>query len=344
MQAQYAVVADERVLRMETEALSPTLRPDEILVEAEASVVSAGTELAIFTAAAPGVRTPGSWNAYPWRPGYGLVGRVVVAGEAARHLENKRVFCFGKHASLQVYGTAGDKPMTGAFEIGTTLTATHAVMARLGLIALTAPQVTEFQAGDTVVVFGLGLVGNLAAQLYQLGGARVIGIDPVGLRCERARAAGIAEVVQAAPEDHIRIIQELTDGRGASVTVDAVGHAQVISTCIQTCATFGQVILLGSPRAPSEGNLTDPFRQIHNRWLTVRGALEWRLPTYPMTGGKHSISSNLRLLHDQIKSGRLQIDPLVTHVIAPEQLAEAYDGLLNHKDDYLGVVVDWKST
>ena len=163
-----------------------------------------------------------------------------------------------------------------------------------------------------------------------------------GMNTRTARF-GIGEVVQAAPEDHVRIVQDLTGGRGAAVTVDAVGHASVINTCIQTCATFGQVILLGSPRAPFEGNLTDPFRQIHNRWLTVRGALEWRLPTYPVTGGKHSISSNLRLLHDQIRHGRLHIDPLVTHVIAPEQLAEAYDGLLDHKDDYLGVVVDWQT-
>ena len=343
MQAKYAVVADERVLRIETESLAPTLSPQEILVEAEASVVSAGTELAIFTAAAPGVRTPGSWNAYPWRPGYGLVGRIVDAGAEAQHLDGKRVFCFGKHASLQVYNTAGGQPMTGAFEIDETLSATQAVMARLALIALTAPQVTELEAGDSVVVFGLGLVGCLAAQLYQLGGAHVIGIDPVRLRCERAHAAGIAQVIQAAPEEQVAIVQDLTDGRGADVTVDAVGHAQVITTCIQTCATFGQVILLGSPRAPSEGNLTEPFREVHNRWLTVRGALEWRLPTYPTTGNKHSISSNLRLILDQIKGGKLHIAPLVTHVIAPEQLAEAYDGLLDHKDDYLGVVVDWKS-
>lgn len=345
MQSTYAVVADERCLRIEQEDLTPTLRPTDILVRAEASVVSAGTELAIYTAAAPGVRTPGSWNAYPWRPGYGLVGRVIAAGaQVAERLADRRVFCFGKHASLQVCDAAGGQPMTGAFAIDESLSAAQAVMARLALVALTGPQVTEFEAGDTVAVFGLGLVGNLAAQLYQLGGARVIGFDPVALRCERARAAGLTEIVQAPPEEQVAIVQELTSGRGASVTVDAVGHAQVITTCIQACATCGQVILLGSPRAPSTGNLTDVFRPIHNRWLTLRGALEWRLPTYPTTGSKHSTSANLQQLHKFIKAGQLHVDPLITHVIAPEQLEAAYLGLLEQKEQYLGVVIDWQAS
>ena len=196
LQATYAVVADERILRIEQEELdTDALQPHEVLIEAESSVVSAGTELAIFTALAPGVRTPGSWNAYPWRPGYGVVGHVVSKGrDVTRVAPGDRVFSFGKHASRQFYDASGSKPMTGIFPIETDIPAERAAMARLALIAMTGPQVSEFEVGDTVVVFGLGLVGNLAAQLYQIGGARVIAFDMVEYRCDLARQVGLAEV------------------------------------------------------------------------------------------------------------------------------------------------------
>jgi threonine dehydrogenase-like Zn-dependent dehydrogenase len=50
---------------------------------------------------------------------------------------------------------------------------------------------------------------------------------------------------------------------------------------------------------------------------------------------------NLQRILDHIKNGRLQVEPLVTHVIKPSQLLEAYHGLLNQKESYLGVVV-WR--
>lgn len=346
MKAIYAVVPDQEMLEIRSEEIDPSqLQPYEILVGAEASVISPGTELAIFTAVAPGVRTPGSWNAYPWRPGYGLVGHVVAAGgEVDRIAEGDRVFCFGKHASLQRYDTSATAPMTSAFAISDRLPAQRAAMARMALVALTAPQVTDFEAGDTAVIFGLGLVGNLAAQLYQIAGARVIGLDVVRSRCEMASKVGIQTTLDVPPEKQVEAILNLTGGKGAAIVVDAVGHSAVIRRCIDACATFGQVILLGSPRTPYEMDSTQILRAIHNRWLTVRGALEWRLPPFPVRGVKHSIASNLDTLLDWIESQRLDVDTLITHVIKPDGLQQAYQGLLNNKETYLGVVIDWQDS
>ena len=103
MQATYTVMSDERVLEIRQEEIHPSeLKPTELLIRADASVISAGTELANFTALSPGVWVPGSWNAYPWRPGYGMVGNIVATGREIKDFhEGQRVFCFGKHASLQ---------------------------------------------------------------------------------------------------------------------------------------------------------------------------------------------------------------------------------------------------
>jgi 2-desacetyl-2-hydroxyethyl bacteriochlorophyllide A dehydrogenase len=343
MEAIYAVVLDEGVLKIEHETLDPSvLQHDALLIEAEASVVSAGTELAIYTALAPGVRTPGSWNAYPWRPGYGLVGHVLAVGEELTGFaEGDRVFCFGKHASHQFYPVSSTQPKEAAFVIPEGLPAEIAVMVRMALVALTGPQVTTFEAGDTVAIFGLGLVGNLAAQLYQIAGARVIAFDPIQERCEVACQVGIEMALSVPPDEQVAAIHDLTNKQGAAVTVDAVGHSQIVMQCVETCAPYGEVILLGSPRAVFETDATQAFRLIHNHWLTVRGALEWRLPPYPVTGHKHSIQANLRLLLDHIEQQRLRVQPLISQFLKPSQLPEAYQGLLNDKANYLGVVVDW---
>jgi NADPH:quinone reductase-like Zn-dependent oxidoreductase len=344
MDAIYAVIPDERVLKIEREKLDPAeLKPEEILVEAETTVVSAGTELANFTALSPGVWIPGSWNAYPWRPGYGLVGHVrAVGSETLGLIEGQRLFCFGKHASLQRYEVSQSVPYGAALPLEDDISAIEAIMARMALIGITGPQVTEFETGDTVAVFGLGLVGNFAAQLYQLGGAKVIGLDVIGERCGIAKSTGIETVLDVKVEDQIEAILDLTDGRGVDIAVDAVGHSAVIEACVEVCAPHGQVILLGSPRAAYETNVTKMLRNMHHRWIVIRGALEWRLPPLPVRCAQHSIASNLQLILDHIQDGRLHVEPLVTHVIKPSQLLEAYHGLLDQKETYLGVVVDWR--
>ncbi len=342
MRATFAVIPEENQVCLQEEELDlGRLGPYDIAVETKVSVVSAGTELAIFTGIAPGVHTPGSWNAYPWRPGYGSIGRILGKGERVEELSvGNRVFCFGKHASLQVLDVSGKSPRLSAFEIEEEWADT-AVLVRMALIALNAVQLTEVEPGSTVAVFGLGLVGNLACQLYRLAGAQVIGIDPVPARGDAARRAGIETVLCAPLDSQVAAVQESLGGRGVSIAVDAVGDTRVIKNCVEACCEFGQVVLLGSPRVPNTDDSTPCFRGIHNKWLTLRGALEWRLPPYPVIGARHSIESNLRLLLQLYRKSQLQLAPLITHRIAPNALRETYHGLLDQKDTYLGVIVDW---
>lgn len=346
MQATYAVMPDERMLEIRQEEIDPTdLNPDELLIRTEASVVSAGTELANFTALSPGVWIPGSWNAYPWRPGYGMVGNIVATGSETKGFqEGNRVFCFGKHASLQRFEISAEEPYSSAFPIASDLPASTIMMARMALIGITGPQVTNFQTGDTVVIFGLGLVGNLAAQFYQISGAKVIGVDLVPERCEIARHTGIENVVDVPLEAQMDAIRDLTVGVGVDVAVDAVGQTPIIQKCVELCKPHGQVILLGSPRKPYETNATKLLRTIHHRWIQLRGALEWRLPAYSSDPKAESIHSNLNMIIEHILGGRLKIEPLITHVITLDQLQDAYVGLLEKKGSYLGVIIDWSGT
>jgi threonine dehydrogenase-like Zn-dependent dehydrogenase len=134
---------------------------------------------------------------------------------------------------------------------------------------------------------------------------------------------------------------ELTGACGAAITVDAVGHSGVVAQALRSTADYGQVILLGTPRVPAEMDVTPLWADIHLRWITVRGALEWCLPMYPVEGGGVSQLSKQEMIFDWITRGDLVLEPLISHRLAPSQIKEAYEGLEHQRDQYTGVLLDW---
>ncbi len=341
MTGRAAIVREANLVEIEEIEIPGPIGPNEVLVETECTFISAGTELANFTGLDPGVHVPGSWNHFPARPGYANCGRVIELGSAVESLAvGDRVFTQHKHVSHHL--VAVDDPDTIAVPVPADVPSDLAAAVRMGMVAITAPQVADNHLNDWVVVFGLGLVGNLAAQLFQLDGARVIGVDPVSTRRQLAQRVGIQRVIG---EDMSTIVDQVRDvtGGGAQTVVEAVGHAGVAETAIHTAAPYGELILLGSPRAPVTADLNEFLQPVHRTWVTIKGALEHRLPINPTTRGHPlSISGNARTILDLVSSGRLHLAQLISHRLPASQIAAAYDGLLNQPDEYWGVALDWR--
>ncbi len=337
LSATYVLFPSAGEVRLETEILSDQpLAPMEVLVRSEATAVSTGTELSAL------LNTLGQTR-YPIRPGYTCVGRLErVGSEVHDFAVGDRVFFAGKHASYQRF-THGQSHQWGRlYPVPADLDPLDAAMANLARIALTGPDVTELKVGDTVAVFGLGVIGNLAGQLYQQAGARVIGLDPKANRCQAARECGMETVLSVPPQDQQKALEELTGGRGVDVSVDAAGHSAVIITAVECTARFGQVILLGTPRTPWNIDISPALRRVHERGLVMRGAHEWRLPAQQCMETRHSVERNLRKCFELIGRGHLQVAPLRSHVIQPEQIPQAYRGLVSEPNTYSAVVIDWR--
>ena len=346
MKTKYAVITSKETCEIRFEEVLPeNLGNQDLLVSARYSMISAGTELAGFSALSPGVYQKGAWNAYPWRSGYGLVGKAEKIGEDVHHIkEGERVFCFGNHAQRQIWPLAKfmENSTYSAFPVHNDLDDQTLTASRMALVAVTAPQVSGVELGDTVAVFGLGMVGNIAAQYYQHLGARVIAFDTSAMRCQKARQVGLEEVFDVSPQEQVQLVQDLTSGHGANITVDAVGSSAVVLNCVMATARYGKIVLLGTPRAEVTGNLTELLRPVHMRCLQILGAFEWRVPAYDQVGVAHSIESNLKMIWELIQKGKLNVMDLITHVVRPEDMQSAYMGLLNDKERYLGVLVDWR--
>jgi len=337
---QVIIPAPNEVLLESLSLQTDNLQANEVLLETESSFISAGTELANYTGNDPEVFVPGSWCCYPWKSGYGSVGRVLDAGSDHRSFIGKRVYTNGPHASIARYTTHPQYRLLAG--VPDSLPLDEAVAARMAMVAMSSLDVSKPAYIRWVVVIGLGMVGNLAAQLFRLTGAQVIGIDPSAVRRRMASECGISHVFTGTEDEIQARIRELTGGRMAQVTVDAVGHSSVTLQALRLTAQGGEVIILGSPRTCVTGDLTEVFRNSHMRWITIKGALEWYLPGNSPIEHAYTQEKKLHAIYQWIADGRLNVRPLITHVLPPQEIKAAYEGLLNQKEDYVGVVLKWK--
>jgi threonine dehydrogenase-like Zn-dependent dehydrogenase len=108
----------------------------------------------------------------------------------------------------------------------------------------------DLQLGETVVVQGAGALGLYAVAVAKARGAKtVIAIDGVPERLELARAFGADEVIDittTSDKDRVKTVRRLTDGQGADVVVEVVGHPSAIDEGLKLLAQFGRYVEIGN--------------------------------------------------------------------------------------------------
>ncbi|MEW6360382.1 MAG: zinc-binding alcohol dehydrogenase [Planctomycetota bacterium] len=330
-----AVVAQREAVVEEFDA--PTsLDRDEILLRVHYSLISPGTELGGYNAPTPKA---------PSHPGYTAVGQATEVGQKQNQsLKGRTVFAFPAiddcshcHATHKVV-----KPGGLVLPVPDRLDPKAACFARIVNIALTPYRNAEPKLTGSVLVIGLGLVGNMIGQVGRILGFQVIGMDLDVGRRRRAEAVGFDLVIDPDATEPVAAVKQATDGRGANLTVNATGQASVFLLSLQAAADGGEVSTLGGARHGATGDLQQIIMQIHTRHLTVRGGWEMRLPIRSSPASKvASTEANLRDAFRWLANGSVRLDPIWTHTIKPEGFKAAYDALNGLDPEYFGVVVDW---
>jgi len=321
----------------------PRPAPNQILVAAEVSAISAGTELAVYTGTHQWLKDPNlpEWK-FPFKPGYSAAGTVVEVGTAvAGWKPGDRISFPGNHASAELLTVGHERfrfwklpPKLDAE------TAAWACIARYGMGASIRVGIT---LGRSVAVMGLGIIGQFTLRCLVAAGANpVVGIDSVKMRRDAALAAGADHVIDPSAGDVKEQLSQFLGARGAEVVADATGIPDAVPQAMALACDGGQVTVVGSPRGRvKEVNFYD---DLHRRYIEVTGAHGNMLfePSHTRLVGAWDIDKAQRWLLAALASGRLSLAGLVTHRIQPEDLGVAYEGLLKKKDDFLGVTVHWK--
>ena len=318
---------------LEDYEIDEALAEDQILFKTHYSLISPGTECAGYTALQSGTR-------FPHGSGYAAVGEVLKVGQRVKRCTSGDiVFSYTPHASI-VKTNSIMLVLKRPVDIDEKLIP----FVRMATVAMTSMRVASAEFGDTVVIIGLGLVGNYASQLFTLAGMRVISIEKIPMRLESASKCGVRYLINSGAENPLEKVKEHTNGQGAETTVEAIGNPRLIEMAFQLTKYKGEVILLGSPRGEYTADVTNILDYVHNIGkgaITLKSAHEWVFPTMHSGESKHSIERNTQIAYNLLKDGKLKAKELLTHVINPADAKLAYDGLVDKKDEYLGVVMDW---
>ena len=335
MKGRQLVVVEPGRIELQQFDVDAALQPHQALVEAEYSIVSAGTEGAGFTGLVREMPF-GAGARYPRDTGYGHLGRVLDVGSAVQMCRaGDRVLSFSRHASLVKADAA-----RLALPVPKDAAGSHMVFARMAGVSISALRSSSVQPGDTVLVIGMGLVGNFAAQLFRMAGADVMAVDLSDYRLDKARACGIECTVNPGAHDLQEAVLEWTAGEGVHVAVEAIGISEVVAQAVMATRRHGEVILLGSPRARATFDVTPMLLRIHLEAIRMIGSLEWRWPAHPAERVR-DLETNYRRLVEWIAAGRLRVEPLLDRVASPADCQAVYEGLTSRKDGYLGAVFDW---
>jgi 2-desacetyl-2-hydroxyethyl bacteriochlorophyllide A dehydrogenase len=285
-----------------------------------------GTDLKIFNGAIP--------VKYPRIMGHEMIGEVVEGGGAFRPgdrvIVDPELFCgscfhcrigqthlcpngvlLGRDANggFAEYVTA---PADHVFRLPDSIDSRTAPLIQVLTTCLHAQRLANISPGESVVVLGLGVTGQLHVQLAKARGAgRVIGITRSAAKRELAQKLG-ADLTLASGEGAIQKVLDATEGRGADLIIDTTGAIPSVADAVHMARFGGRLLLFGIITA-TEGAL--PFYQLYFKELALINARVAKSEDYP-----ESI--------DLVQRGVVRLQPLISHVMPFRELRNAI-GMLN---------------
>jgi len=203
----------------------------------------------------------------------------------------------------------------------------------------------EVKGGEVVAIFGAGPVGIMAAKSAWLrGAARVVIVDPLQYRLDKAKATANCEtILWDNQKDTVEQIRAMSGGRGADICVEAVGFEpmrdlfdrvksvvnlekgspKVLEACLSAVRRGGYVTVLGVYATPFDNF---PVGQFFDKGVTIRG-------------GQAPAQKHIDKLLEYIVQGKVKLDDIITHRLPLSEAAHGYDIFRNKKDNCVKVVL-----
>ncbi|WP_037672808.1 bi-domain-containing oxidoreductase [Streptomyces griseus] len=338
----------------------PGCKPGGVLVRSAYSLISTGTELmkvseagmsmlgkarsrpdqvakVVQSVATNGVpatyrKVMGKLDSYT-PLGYSLCGVVEEVGPGIDDVKvGDLVACAGNEHALHAELNWVPKNLYARVPDG--LAPRHAAFGTVGSIALQGVRQGESQLGEVALVIGLGLIGQLVVQLLAASGVHVVGADPDPARCELAERLGAAACGDPASAAVETAVAELTGGHGVDQVYLAAGGGsnQPVELAARLCRDRGRVVDIGKCR------LDLPWNAYYEKELDVRFSRSYGPgrydPEYELEGRDYPIGyvrwterRNLACFLDLVARGRVDVEPLISHVADFDDAVETYRSL-----------------
>lgn len=290
----------------------PPPGPGEVLVHAEYSGISTGTEKLLWTGQMP----PFPGMGYPLVPGYETVGRIVSCGSDVKSQVGDRVFVSGARCYGNVRGLFGGASSHLVVEESKTIGVADTLNEEAILLALSATAHHALFDDDRralpELIIGHGVLGRLLARLtIALGG-----LPPTVWETSEHRQHGATDYPVTPPD-----VDEKRDYRRI---IDASGDPSILDVAMQCLAKQGEIVLAGFYSKP----LSFTFPPAFMREATIRIAAEWR-------------PADLIGVRKLLEEGALDLENLITHRMPATDAANAYRTAFSDPA-CLKMVLDWR--
>ena len=316
----------------------PELLPNQILIKTRVTLISTGTELTMLSGEYPKGSVWNNITKYPVFPGYSNCGIVEKVGENVQKFNvGDRVSSAAPHAEYAVIRE--DR----AVKVPDGISDEEATFGTLSATVMNSVRLANIKLGESVIVVGVGILGQLACQFSRLcGGFPVIAVDLSRRRLDIAQKLGVTATIQPEEEDAERRIMELTKGRGGDVVFEVTGNPKIIPWELKLVKRQGRLILLSSPRGVTELDFHDlvnwPSRTIIGTHTSSHPSHE--TPYNPWTWEK-----NVQLFFELLSAGLVSVKDLITDRYKWTEAEEAYRRLLDplgERLQALGVLLDFR--
>lgn len=311
--------------------------PGQVLVRAEHSLVSTGTELICLS----GDFEPGShwdnWVKFPFHPGYNRIGIIEEVGPEVE------VFAVGDRIATRTnhkqWTSCDVRPGSRALKVPDGVAPDDAAWFGMACIAQIGVRRAQHQLGDAVVIIGAGLLGQLVTQYVSLQGAReIIMIDTAPVRLQLAKDHGATHTLAMTADAARDAVYDLTQGYGADVVYDITGHPSVLPSALKLARKFGKMLLLGDTAHPYEQRLTP---DVVTRGVQIIGGHDSMPPSIASDRDPWSHVEMSQLFFTYLQRGQMRVADMVTHRFKPADAPTAYAQLLRDRSTALGVIFDW---
>lgn len=311
----------------------PVVKPGYLLIQTRRSLISSGTERWLVDHAKQQANIPNqTLNKIPL--GYLNCGVVLEVGAGVEGFApGDRVASNGSHAEVVCV------PKNLCAKVPDNVSDEEAVFTVLSSIGLQGIRLLDPKFGETIVVFGLGLIGLITVQILKACGCRVLGVDLHKNKLVLAEKYGAKVVNIGDGEDIVAAAKAFSNGQGIDgVLITATAkNDTILHDSAQICRKRGRIVLIGT------ANLNLDRTDFYEKELTFQVSCSYgpgRYDTsyeneghdYPIGFVRWTEGRNLQIIVESMASKILSVKELVSQRIPLTQAETAYDILLKEPD------------
>lgn len=281
--------------------------------------------------------------------GYSCSGVVLQVGKNVADIRpGMRVACAGAGRANHAELVSVPRNLVAELPEGCDLA--DAASVTLGAIAMQGVRRADPRLGEIVTVIGLGLIGQITAQLLKAAGCRVIGLDLDPRRIELAETFGMDVGLNGAEDDVLARVRHLSGGHGAdSVIITAASSSDaIIQQAMEMCRKKGKVVVVG---AVGLGLQRSPFYEKEIDFLISRSYGPGRYDShyeldgmdYPYAYVRWTENRNMQSYLQLVAEGRVNVKALIERRFDVAQAPQAYAELQTAPAKPLGVLLAYSA-